>query len=739
MNKKLLGILFLSVFLIFVITTSQSKTERFVVFFNESLDDVYSDFITKANEFGAKIYGKSNLFNAVFIECNELSVNELKKLRYVKNILIDEKSTQLQYSYQNTTLNATYFHNLNITGNGTIVAVIDSSGINFTYSIFGSCTNESFLNGSCDKVKYGWDFVTDRPIPEPINDHATNIGKIILDFAPDTVLYTYRTEYLSQDLLAFENATKNGVDVISFSMGMNKYQFYSDYIKPILDNNTVFVASAGNNFNEETVEEPANTPSAIAVGSCDNSLSYISSFSSKGYVIDNSTGEYFVVKPDLVAIGQDIDIELDGDKKTIQGTSFSTPMVAGLIALLRSARPNLTAWDVRSIIITTANDIGYRPNYQGSGVVDIVSAINSYLVITPTSFITHIYNQENITKNLTIKNIANHTITINSSFKNDFTGGFRFYIDNYEVIEPNSTINLTITVEPTFYSDCNFTENYIIINDSDGIEYRIPFVIFFDTDYCVKDTTYVYNDKTFKRLTVYRIDEDNDGVIRIVNQAKLDCNGTTIIGNGSGIGIYIDSSGVELINCSVYNFSIDIYSNFDFDGNYLNASKVKINGSDTYNYTTSDIFYSNFDYIESNNINTSLLNCNVSNLSVITDSYGEGNIKKSWSVFIYTNVNNFVITINSTYDNFYQEVSGYYTSFDLTEIMKYQTKTLYYNPYKITIKSSGFFDVYDEFNVTDITTRTYNLIPTTPIFFIQLGILIAIFFFSVNYMKYVKS
>lgn len=78
--------------------------------------------------------------------------------------------------------------------------------------------------------------------------------------------------------------------------------------------------------------------------------------------------------------------ELNGSPAYIalDGTSMSSPYVAGVVADMAEANPNLTPDQIKSILMNTAiklNDIGGE-NQQGKGTVDVIAAINAASTFT---------------------------------------------------------------------------------------------------------------------------------------------------------------------------------------------------------------------------------------------------------------------------------------------------------------------------------------------------------------------
>jgi subtilisin family serine protease len=110
----------------------------------------------------------------------------------------------------------------------------------------------------------------------------------------------------------------------------------------------------------------------------------------------------FGIKPDLVAVGgslytatQSLDprgamYNANGFTLT-QGTSFSAPIVAGAAAVVKSARPGLTAAQYRSLLVNTAepawSEPGTRAGVQraGAGNLDLLAAVSSTAAAAPVS------------------------------------------------------------------------------------------------------------------------------------------------------------------------------------------------------------------------------------------------------------------------------------------------------------------------------------------------------------------
>ena len=146
------------------------------------------------------------------------------------------------------------------------------------------------------------------------------------------------------------------------------------------------------------------------------------------------------IKPDLVAAGQSVvtawctNTSLDSASGNnacdpfgfalMDGTSFSAPLTAGSVALVKSARPGLTADDYRSLIVNGASpmldDSGNTMpvQYAGAGSLDVLRAVQSTVTAYPVSLSFGAAGSSVPTsQQLTLKNVGTATTTYNLSFE----------------------------------------------------------------------------------------------------------------------------------------------------------------------------------------------------------------------------------------------------------------------------------------------------------------------------------
>jgi subtilisin family serine protease len=137
-----------------------------------------------------------------------------------------------------------------------------------------------------------------------------------------------------------------------------------------------------------TINDPGNAQFAITVGSTHRDMPHtygVSYFSSKGPTGDGR------LKPDLVAPGEKViscaagkareDIEGDKAYEYVEnsGTSMAAPHVSGVIAAFLSVRREFIGQPekVKEIFMSAATDLQRERYFQGSGLVDLMRAIQS--------------------------------------------------------------------------------------------------------------------------------------------------------------------------------------------------------------------------------------------------------------------------------------------------------------------------------------------------------------------------
>lgn len=253
-------------------------------------------------------------------------------------------------------------HNLGFDGKGVTIAVLDAGffKVNKLPAFDSLWKNNQIL---------GWyDFVDEDTTVFNVGTHGMNVlstmGGNMTNFvgtAPKANFYLFRTEdgdseFLIEELnyvCACEKADSLGVDLITSSLG---YVYFDDadmnYEYEDLDGNTAFstigadfaaskgifvVTSAGNAGNDtwKYIGVPSDADSILTVGAVNYKGGY-APFSSIGPTADGR------IKPNVMAMGRSAVVQgTNGDLSYVSGTSFSGPIMAGAVACLIQAYPNI--------------------------------------------------------------------------------------------------------------------------------------------------------------------------------------------------------------------------------------------------------------------------------------------------------------------------------------------------------------------------------------------------------------
>jgi subtilisin family serine protease len=187
-------------------------------------------------------------------------------------------------------------------------------------------------------------------------------------------------------IAALEYADSLGVDIVTSSVGYFTFDDATmNHTQEQLDGQTVPISraanwaasrgivlfnSAGNegNKNWEKIIFPGDAENMITVGSVTRD-STRSSFSSLGLTADKR------IKPDLMAMGTEASVvESSGTIVQSNGTSFSTPIMAGLTACLWEALPYLNSFALLQLLRQTANHFQNPDSLMGYGIADVYKA-----------------------------------------------------------------------------------------------------------------------------------------------------------------------------------------------------------------------------------------------------------------------------------------------------------------------------------------------------------------------------
>lgn len=169
-----------------------------------------------------------------------------------------------------------------------------------------------------------------------------------------------------------ENMEQYHIRVVNISVGTTHREGHEDLIEAVeeaWDRGLVVVAAAGNmGPGRGSITAPGCSRKIITVGSSDMLVGN-QGISGRGPTIN------CISKPDIVAPGNEI-VSCSNKMNPYpytrkSGTSMSTPLVSGGIALLLEKNPQLTNLEIKKRLRATAKDLGYPHNLQGWGLFQL--------------------------------------------------------------------------------------------------------------------------------------------------------------------------------------------------------------------------------------------------------------------------------------------------------------------------------------------------------------------------------
>ena len=601
-----------------------------------------------------------------------------------KNMLWNEKVEKAEQSKGTLTENITKINaddvwEIGYTGNGVIVAVIDT-GVNYNHIDLA----DHLWDGGAEFPNHGYNTYDNNNDPMDHFSHGTHCaGTVCGDgtsgtstgIAPDATLMCVKalsdegtgSAYTIQ--AGMEWAIEHNADVLSLSLGVPNATISE---KTLLRNTCVtamelgVVASVacGNEGNmqwmnpiPDNVRVPGSCPPpwlhpdqadvnpgglscVVSVGAV-NYYDAAADFTSHGPVTWQSTdyADYAyqpgigLIRPDVCAPGVNIvslDFASNDGFATMSGTSMACPAVAGTMALMLEKKPNLTPADVSMILETTAQQLTpNKSNVTGSGRIDALAAIEA-VTSGDFRFVNYIINdnnEENGNSNANLNPLEQ--VKLNVTFNN-----------NSDVAYNNVTAVLRINNIMVRIEDSIAQINSIGANETINIVDEFEFI--------VDETVQIGSSLGFD---VYFYDENNESIgsfrvpVKVYGKQleyssviiKNDDNGNGILeaGETADFGVVFNNKGNEiavaveaLLSCE--NAKVTINTNeASFSSIGAESSSVAF-----FNITLadniSDIFSIPFEieFKENEQIDAETFSFNYSNtcnvIFELKDDYGDG-------------------------------------------------------------------------------------------------------------------
>jgi len=359
-----------------IIGTKDSKKIPVIIQFNTKPTNSH---INSLETLGAKIKYKYGIIDAVALSISSDLIEQISQLSFIKSVEYDaETRIVLAQSALQIKANRVWLEH-GIEGKNIRIAVLDTGIDNNHQDLQNVILEKDFIGEGTDDE----------------HGHGTHVASIIAGSGKSSaglykgiaskaslmdikVLNKQGSGRLSDTIAGIEYAVINNADVISMSLGAiipcNGLDATSLASDVAVKKGIVVVVAAGNSGPlPGTIGSPGCAREVITVGAVDH-LDKIAVFSSRGPTLVGR------VKPDIVAPGVLITAAKSGGGYTIMsGTSMSTPMVSGVVALILSKNPGLSPEQIKNVLKETAKDLGEDKNIQGAGRVD------AYLSFTKAS------------------------------------------------------------------------------------------------------------------------------------------------------------------------------------------------------------------------------------------------------------------------------------------------------------------------------------------------------------------
>ena len=379
------------------------------------VSQVYCDSLSKL---GIPVINKSKWLNAVITgNIDSAHIMLLQQLQFVQKIQRVKPSPEIKststltgiHSILNTSdfdygmgydqihiHNGDLLHNLGYSGKGMIIAIIDAGFKNADMvEAFQKLWNNHQIIGHRDFV---------NPHSNIFNEytHGTTVLSVIGSYipgmlvgtAPDASFWLLRSEDVSSEYLieednwvsAAEFADSVGADVINTSLGYTRFDdpeenhTYQDMngktthisiaAEIAASKGILVVNSAGNEgaTDWKYISAPADADSILSVGAIDfwGNIAY---FSSRGPTSDGR------IKPDVCAVGMGTHVFSSADLLTFtNGTSVSSPIIAGLSACLWQANRPATNMEILRAILESSDRYTSPDTIFGYGIPDFYKA-----------------------------------------------------------------------------------------------------------------------------------------------------------------------------------------------------------------------------------------------------------------------------------------------------------------------------------------------------------------------------
>lgn len=367
--------------------------------------EIYSEYKDALPQ-EVQVLGGARWVNALYVDLHGVDPKNLVELPFIYDVRrpaglvrtetkidtarVGDANRQLEL------LNLKAYHAMGNTGKGVKVGVFDGGFFKVdSFPLFDSLRQQN-------RIVAHKDFHRNAPLNFRENSHGMSVLSLmaglqydsLVGAAPHASYLLARTEVVFFEkhdeefywVKAMEWADSFDVDIIHSSLGYSTFDtLEGSYTYEDMDGATTIITqaaevaaakgifitnSAGNEGDDpwRYITAPCDGPNVLCVGAVD-SFGVRANFSSVGPTADGR------IKPDVMGMGRRASVlRSDGRIRTGSGTSFSGPLVAGLVACLKGANPEASNDQLFRAILMSSSQYNTPDTLMGYGIPDAVKA-----------------------------------------------------------------------------------------------------------------------------------------------------------------------------------------------------------------------------------------------------------------------------------------------------------------------------------------------------------------------------
>lgn len=386
---------------------------------DESDLPISQDYIKAIEELGGVVIAKSKWLQSVCIHCEDSAmVEKYKELPFVEDAVLVWKGKLKEVQKSDSVImypakeeiafgnyygkgdvniklnNGHYLHEAGYKGEGIDIAVIDGGFNHFPQIEMMDNINVKGSKGFIYDYENLFDKAGQHGL-QVLSCIGTNKPMQFVGTAPHANFWLLTSEDTRSEFpveedywaAAIEYADSVGVDVVNTSLGYNNFDkptgsythkdlngktaHITKAANKAADKGMLLVISAGNSGNSEwrKITPPSDAVNVLTMGAVQKD-SVVATFSSRGMTAD------LRVKPDVMALGVRSTVVNDrGIVSQSSGTSFSSPIMCGMVACLWQAFPTLTNKEILHVVRQSADQYEEFNEDYGYGLPDMKKAM----------------------------------------------------------------------------------------------------------------------------------------------------------------------------------------------------------------------------------------------------------------------------------------------------------------------------------------------------------------------------